>query len=128
MVSTALSGYTVHINAVKVNQQCQCCSQVHCCDDAWCSGEQSVHHPTCPLTLIPAWFSGLVLLTVLSSLPCVIYLGVDDFALGGTVTSAHAQNVLYCVGSNFLEVKQLASTLIRQLPPSTVGLQVTLPY
>ncbi|XP_034080889.1 thyroid adenoma-associated protein isoform X3 [Gymnodraco acuticeps] len=46
------------------------------------------------------------------------------FALGEVVTSAHAQNVLYSVASNFLEVKQLASTLLRQLPPSAVGLQV----
>ncbi|KAI4812653.1 hypothetical protein KUCAC02_024023, partial [Chaenocephalus aceratus] len=46
------------------------------------------------------------------------------FALGEVVTSAHAQNVLYSVASNFLEVKQLASMLLRQLPPSAVGLQV----
>ncbi|KAM4607989.1 thyroid adenoma-associated protein [Polymixia lowei] len=46
----------------------------------------------------------------------------DVFALGDVVTSAHAQNILYCVASNFLEVKQLASTLLRQLPPSAVGL------
>ncbi|XP_034753231.1 thyroid adenoma-associated protein isoform X2 [Etheostoma cragini] len=50
--------------------------------------------------------------------------GPDAFALSEAVTSAHAQNVLYCVASNFLEVKQLASTLLRQLPPSAVGLQV----
>ncbi|XP_042288889.1 thyroid adenoma-associated protein isoform X2 [Thunnus maccoyii] len=50
--------------------------------------------------------------------------GSDGFALGEVVTSTHAQNVLYCVASNFLEVKQLASTLLRQLPPSAVGLQV----
>ncbi|XP_027133458.1 thyroid adenoma-associated protein [Larimichthys crocea] len=50
--------------------------------------------------------------------------GSDVFALGDVVTPAHAQNVLYCVASNFLEVKQLASTLIRQLPQSAVGLQV----
>lgn len=51
--------------------------------------------------------------------------GPDDvFALGEVVTSAHAQNVLYCVASNFLEVKQLASVLLQQLPPSAVGLQV----
>uniref|UniRef100_A0A672GSV2 tRNA (32-2'-O)-methyltransferase regulator THADA n=1 Tax=Salarias fasciatus TaxID=181472 RepID=A0A672GSV2_SALFA len=49
--------------------------------------------------------------------------GPDVFALGEVVTSTHAQNVLYCVASNFLEVKQLASALLRQLPPSTVGLQ-----
>ncbi|CAL8255312.1 unnamed protein product [Lota lota] len=47
----------------------------------------------------------------------------DVFALGSKVTFAHAQNVLYCVASNFLEVKQLATVLLRQLPPSTVGLQ-----
>lgn len=41
------------------------------------------------------------------------------------MTSAHAENVLHCVSSNFLEVKQLASTLLRQLPPSAVGLQVS---
>ncbi|XP_070697363.1 thyroid adenoma-associated protein [Pempheris klunzingeri] len=50
--------------------------------------------------------------------------GPDVFALGEAVTSAHAQNVLHCVASNFLEVKQLASALLRQLPPSAVGLQV----
>ncbi|XP_050932608.1 LOW QUALITY PROTEIN: thyroid adenoma-associated protein [Lates calcarifer] len=49
--------------------------------------------------------------------------GPDVFALGEVVTSVHAQNVLYCVASNFLEVKQLASSLLRQLPPSAVGLQ-----
>lgn len=50
--------------------------------------------------------------------------GPDVFALGEVVTSAHAQNVLYCVASNFLEVKLLASTLLRQLPHTAVGLQV----
>ncbi|XP_036980256.1 thyroid adenoma-associated protein isoform X2 [Acanthopagrus latus] len=50
--------------------------------------------------------------------------GPDAFALGEVVTSAHAQNVLYCIASNFLEVKQLASALLRQLPRSVVGLQV----
>uniref|UniRef100_A0A3Q3IWU0 tRNA (32-2'-O)-methyltransferase regulator THADA n=1 Tax=Monopterus albus TaxID=43700 RepID=A0A3Q3IWU0_MONAL len=50
--------------------------------------------------------------------------GPDLFALGEVVTSEHAQNVLYCVASNFLEVKQLAATLLRQLPPTAVGLQV----
>uniref|UniRef100_I3J4G4 tRNA (32-2'-O)-methyltransferase regulator THADA n=1 Tax=Oreochromis niloticus TaxID=8128 RepID=I3J4G4_ORENI len=48
----------------------------------------------------------------------------DVFALGEVVTSTYAQNVLYCVASNFLEVKQLASSLIQQLPPSAVGLEV----
>lgn len=52
--------------------------------------------------------------------------GPDVFALGEVVTSAHAQNVLYCIASNFLEVKQLASTLLRRLPASAVGLQVSL--
>ncbi|KAM9318529.1 thyroid adenoma-associated protein [Pholidichthys leucotaenia] len=51
--------------------------------------------------------------------------GPDVFALGEVVTPAHAQNVLYCVASNFLEVKQLASALLQQLPPSAVGLQET---
>ncbi|KAJ8014230.1 hypothetical protein DPEC_G00038090 [Dallia pectoralis] len=50
--------------------------------------------------------------------------GPDDmFALGEVVTTAHAQNVLFCLASNFLEVKQLASVLLQQLPPSAVGLQ-----
>ncbi|XP_068423389.1 thyroid adenoma-associated protein [Clinocottus analis] len=49
--------------------------------------------------------------------------GPNVFALSEAVTSAHAQSVLYCIASNFLEVKQLASTLVRQLPPSAVGLQ-----
>ncbi|XP_024152640.1 thyroid adenoma-associated protein [Oryzias melastigma] len=47
----------------------------------------------------------------------------DGFALGEVVTPTQAQNVLYCVASNFLEVKQLASALLRQLPPPAVGLQ-----
>ncbi|XP_014913282.1 thyroid adenoma-associated protein [Poecilia latipinna] len=46
------------------------------------------------------------------------------FALGEVVTPTHAQNVLNCVASNFLEVKQLATSLLSQLPPSAVGLQV----
>ncbi|XP_071337347.1 thyroid adenoma-associated protein isoform X2 [Trachinotus anak] len=50
--------------------------------------------------------------------------GPDVFALGEVVASEHAQNVLYCIASNFLEVKQLASSLLPQLPPSAVGLQV----
>ncbi|KAK5853649.1 hypothetical protein PBY51_014784 [Eleginops maclovinus] len=50
--------------------------------------------------------------------------GSSVFALGEVVTPAHAQNVLYSIASNFLEVKHLASTLLRQLPPSAVGLQV----
>uniref|UniRef100_A0A8C5DWK7 tRNA (32-2'-O)-methyltransferase regulator THADA n=1 Tax=Gouania willdenowi TaxID=441366 RepID=A0A8C5DWK7_GOUWI len=49
--------------------------------------------------------------------------GLDAFTLGEIITSAHAQNVLYCVASNFLEIKQLASALLRQLPPSAVKLQ-----
>ncbi|XP_068183222.1 thyroid adenoma-associated protein [Antennarius striatus] len=50
--------------------------------------------------------------------------GPDVFALCEVVTPVHAQNVLHCVGSNFLEVKQLALTLLQQLPSCTVGLQV----
>nr|XP_057906277.1 thyroid adenoma-associated protein [Doryrhamphus excisus]XP_057906286.1 thyroid adenoma-associated protein [Doryrhamphus excisus] len=49
--------------------------------------------------------------------------GPDGFALGDVVTPTYAQNVLYCVASNFLEVKLLASTLLGKLPPSVVGLQ-----
>ncbi|XP_068597624.1 thyroid adenoma-associated protein [Brachionichthys hirsutus] len=50
--------------------------------------------------------------------------GPAMFVLCEVVTPVHAQNVLYCVGSNFLEVKQLAVALLQQLPPCTVGLQV----
>ncbi|XP_076016993.1 thyroid adenoma-associated protein [Genypterus blacodes] len=50
--------------------------------------------------------------------------GPDVFALGEVITSAHAQNVLHSVASNFLEVKQLASTLLQQLPPSAVELHI----
>ncbi|XP_054654296.1 thyroid adenoma-associated protein isoform X2 [Dunckerocampus dactyliophorus] len=49
--------------------------------------------------------------------------GPEGFALGDVVTPTYAQNVLYCVASNFLEVKLLASTLLGKLPPSAVGLQ-----
>lgn len=67
--------------------------------------------------------SAMILLT------CGIHLFSSEpegFALGDAVTSVHAQSVLYCVASNFLEVKQVASALIRQLPPSAVGLQVNM--
>ncbi|KAJ8418447.1 hypothetical protein AAFF_G00141560 [Aldrovandia affinis] len=50
--------------------------------------------------------------------------GPGGFSLGDSVSHAHAQAVLYCLASNFLEVKQLASALLRKLPPLTVGLQV----
>ncbi|XP_077468779.1 thyroid adenoma-associated protein isoform X1 [Stigmatopora argus] len=49
--------------------------------------------------------------------------GPDGFALGDVVTPTYAQNVLYCVANNFLEVKLLATTLLRKLPMSTVGLE-----
>ncbi|XP_062851967.1 thyroid adenoma-associated protein [Trichomycterus rosablanca] len=45
------------------------------------------------------------------------------FALGGCVTHAYAQAVLYSLSSNFLEVKQLACTLLQKLPPKSVGLR-----
>ncbi|XP_035387280.1 thyroid adenoma-associated protein isoform X1 [Electrophorus electricus] len=45
------------------------------------------------------------------------------FALGECVTGPHSQAVFGCLASNFLEVKQLASTLLRKLPPAAVGLQ-----
>nr|XP_023660134.1 thyroid adenoma-associated protein isoform X1 [Paramormyrops kingsleyae] len=44
------------------------------------------------------------------------------FALGRSVSHAHAQAVLRCLASNFLEVKQLASALLQKLPASAVGL------
>ncbi|MCI4376608.1 hypothetical protein PGIGA_G00190450 [Pangasianodon gigas] len=47
----------------------------------------------------------------------------ENFALGACVTVPHAQAVLYCLSSNFLEVKQLACTLLQKLPSKTVGLQ-----
>ncbi|KAI3362945.1 hypothetical protein L3Q82_011619 [Scortum barcoo] len=63
-------------------------------------------------------------LLCLSTCTSLFSSGPDVFALGEVVTSAHAQNVLYCVASNFLEVKLQASTLLQQLPQSAVGLQV----
>ncbi|KAF7710664.1 hypothetical protein HF521_009536 [Silurus meridionalis] len=48
---------------------------------------------------------------------------LESFALGDCVTVPHAQAVFYCLSSNFLEVKQLACTLLQKLPPETVGLQ-----
>lgn len=69
---------------------------------------------------VPSWVSLHLCLSVL------LFSEPDGFALSEAVTSAHAQNVLDCVASNFLEVKQLASTLLRQLPPSAVGLQVNM--
>uniref|UniRef100_A0A672QAP7 tRNA (32-2'-O)-methyltransferase regulator THADA n=2 Tax=Sinocyclocheilus grahami TaxID=75366 RepID=A0A672QAP7_SINGR len=47
------------------------------------------------------------------------------FALGESVSFSHAQAVLYCLASNFLEVKQLACNLLQKLPPTAVRLQVS---
>ncbi|XP_066534782.1 thyroid adenoma-associated protein isoform X2 [Hoplias malabaricus] len=47
----------------------------------------------------------------------------EVFALRECVTVPHAQAVLCCLASNFLEVKQLACTLLQKLPPTAVGLQ-----
>ncbi|XP_042624232.1 thyroid adenoma-associated protein homolog [Cyprinus carpio] len=44
-------------------------------------------------------------------------------ALGESVSFSHAQAVLYCLASNFLEVKQLACNLLQKLPPAAVRLQ-----
>ncbi|XP_067277498.1 thyroid adenoma-associated protein isoform X2 [Pseudorasbora parva] len=49
--------------------------------------------------------------------------GSVGFSLGESVSVAHAQAVLYCLASNFLEVKQLASNLLQKLPPAAVQLQ-----
>ncbi|XP_036403279.1 thyroid adenoma-associated protein [Megalops cyprinoides] len=49
--------------------------------------------------------------------------GPGGFALGDCVRQMHAQAVMHCLASNFLEVKQLASALLRKLPPLAVGLQ-----
>lgn len=46
-------------------------------------------------------------------------------ALGESVSFSHAQAVLYCLASNFLEVKQLACNLLQKLPPAAVRLQVS---
>uniref|UniRef100_A0A671MCS0 tRNA (32-2'-O)-methyltransferase regulator THADA n=2 Tax=Sinocyclocheilus anshuiensis TaxID=1608454 RepID=A0A671MCS0_9TELE len=47
------------------------------------------------------------------------------FALGESVSFSHAQAVLYCLASNFLEVKHLACNLLQKLPPAAVRLQVS---
>ncbi|ROI98695.1 Thyroid adenoma-associated protein [Anabarilius grahami] len=49
--------------------------------------------------------------------------GSVGFALGESVSASHAQAVLYCLASNFLEVKQLASNLLQKLLPAAVRLQ-----
>ncbi|XP_031435285.1 thyroid adenoma-associated protein isoform X2 [Clupea harengus] len=49
--------------------------------------------------------------------------GPDGFALGECVSETHADSVLFCLASNFLEVKQLASVLIRSLPHKVVRLE-----
>lgn len=51
-------------------------------------------------------------------------MGTGGFALGEVVSASHAQGVLFCLASNFLEVKQLACNLLKKLPPSAVQLQV----
>ncbi|TRY88732.1 hypothetical protein DNTS_029669, partial [Danionella cerebrum] len=50
--------------------------------------------------------------------------GSAGFALGDFITASHAQAVLNCLASNFLEVKQLAYNLLHNLPPAAVQLQV----
>uniref|UniRef100_A0AAY4DDB0 tRNA (32-2'-O)-methyltransferase regulator THADA n=1 Tax=Denticeps clupeoides TaxID=299321 RepID=A0AAY4DDB0_9TELE len=45
------------------------------------------------------------------------------FVLGEHVSEDHAEAVLHCLTSNFLEVKQLASTLLRRLPTPVVHLR-----
>lgn len=55
---------------------------------------------------------------------CIFVTDPESFALGDCVTVPYAQAVLYCLSSNFLEVKQLACTLLQKLPSKTVGLQV----
>ncbi|KAK0133872.1 Thyroid adenoma-associated [Merluccius polli] len=82
-------------------------------------------------TLLEVLVPGASFPSCLTSLHLLVLLGQlfsfdtepHAFALGSKVTLARAQNVLYCVASNFLEVKQLASVLLRQLPSSTVALQ-----
>ncbi|XP_063047806.1 thyroid adenoma-associated protein [Engraulis encrasicolus] len=49
--------------------------------------------------------------------------GPDGFALGECVSEVHADAVLYCTANNFLEVKQLASCLLRKLPMKVVRLE-----
>ncbi|XP_051772571.1 thyroid adenoma-associated protein isoform X1 [Ctenopharyngodon idella] len=49
--------------------------------------------------------------------------GSVGFALGESVSVSHAKAVLYCLASNFLEVKQLACNLLQKLPPAAVRLQ-----
>ncbi|KAG5266714.1 hypothetical protein AALO_G00235290 [Alosa alosa] len=51
------------------------------------------------------------------------FTGPDGFALGECVSETHADAVLFCVASNFLEVKQLSSALLRRLPPRVVRLE-----
>ena len=60
----------------------------------------------------------------LSLSPSVSLSGPDGFALGECVSETHADSVLFCLASNFLEVKQLASVLIRSLPHKVVRLEV----
>ncbi|XP_043112091.1 thyroid adenoma-associated protein isoform X3 [Puntigrus tetrazona] len=47
----------------------------------------------------------------------------SGFALGESVSFSQAQAVLYCLASNFLEVKHLACSLLQKLPPAAVRLQ-----
>ncbi|XP_051504268.1 thyroid adenoma-associated protein homolog isoform X2 [Myxocyprinus asiaticus] len=49
--------------------------------------------------------------------------GSVGFTLGESVSVSHAQAVLCCLASNFLEVKQLACNLLQKLPPTAVQLQ-----
>lgn len=116
------------------------CVQGRSNSDSWHNACMYVPEPAACLVLaslfilMPAWCSSCVscILCLLSlTVPSCVFSPLplcfsepDVFALGEVVTSTYAQNVLYCVASNFLEVKQLASSLIQQLPPSAVGLEV----
>lgn len=111
----------------------QSCVQGRSNSDSWHNACMYVPEPAACLVLaslfilMPAWCSSCVscILCLLSqTVPSCVFSEPDVFALGEVVTSTYAQNVLCCVASNFLEVKQLASSLIQQLPPSAVGLEV----
>ncbi|KAJ8248320.1 hypothetical protein GJAV_G00240740 [Gymnothorax javanicus] len=76
-----------------------------------------------PGASFPTCLTALHLLGLVAEIFTFSTEGPAGFALGDVVSHAHAQAVLYCLASNFLEVKQLACSLLRKLPPLTAGLQ-----
>lgn len=78
---------------------------------------------SCKINIISP--QNLSLCSLVSLICSFLFFSGSGSALGESVSFSHAQAVLYCLASNFLEVKQLACNLLQKLPPAAVRLQVS---